>query len=164
MQLKSIDKEGGVPAMDVLIRPAKKVDMPSMCLLLSELFSIEADFSPDRQKQATGISLLLNDKSDLSIVLVAEKGEEIVGMCSVQTLISTAQGGPVGLLEDLIVRKDSRGNGIGKRLLSEIFRWCATKNISRLQLLRDLDNESALKFYECNGWAETRLVCMRKTL
>jgi len=148
--------------MDVLIRPAKTADIPRMCGLLSELFSIESDFSPDSQKQAKGLSLLLTDSSGLSAVLVAEEGDEIIGMCSVQTLISTAQGGPVGLLEDLIVRKDQRGNGIGTRLLSAIFRWCKTKNISRLQLLGDADNESALKFYAVNGWADTNLVCMRK--
>ena len=73
-------------------------------------------------------------------MLVAEKGDEIVGMCSVQILISTAQGGPVGLLEDLIVRKGHRGNGIGTRLLSEIFIWYDAKYISRLQLLRDADS------------------------
>ena len=148
--------------MDVLIRPAKPSDIPRMCGLLSELFSIESDFSPDSQKQATGLSLLLGDASGTLIVLVAEKGEEIVGMCSVQTLISTAQGGPVGLLEDLIVRKGHRGKGIGTRLLSEIYRWCDAKNISRLQLLRDVDNEHALRFYAGNGWADTNLVCMRK--
>ena len=150
--------------MKLIVRQGTQEDISAMCSLLSELFSIEADFSPDLQKQSTGLSLLLNDKSDLSIVLVAEKDDEIIGMCSVQTLISTAEGGPVGLLEDLIVRKEHRGNGIGTRLLSEIFRWCATKNISRLQLLRHLDNKRALKFYAGNGWAETRLVCMRKTL
>ena len=148
--------------MDVLIRPAKTADIPRMCGLLSELFSIESDFSPDSQKQAKGLNLLLADRSGLSAVLVAEKGDEIVGMCSVQTLISTAQGGPVGLLEDLIVTKEHRGNGIGTRLLSEIFRWCDTKNISRLQLLRDEDNERALKFYARSGWSSTCLVCMRK--
>jgi GNAT superfamily N-acetyltransferase len=148
--------------LNVLIRPAKSADIPGLCALLSELFSIESDFSPDSQKQAEGLSLLLSDRSGLSAVLVAEEGEEIIGMCSVQTLISTAQGGPVGLVEDLIVRKDHRGNGIGTRLLSAIFRWCKTKNISRLQLLRDADNESALKFYACSGWSSTRLVCMRK--
>ena len=106
----------------------------------------------------------MNDKSGLSIVFVAEKVDEIIGMCSVQTLISTAEGGPAGLLEDLIVRKDHRGNGIGTRLLSETLRWCDKKNISRLQLLRDADNGSALKFYGGNGWSSTRLVCMRKML
>lgn len=134
-----------------------------MCGLLSELFSIESDFSPDSQKQTKGLSLLLGDTSGLSAVLVAEKGDEIVGMCSVQILISTARGGPVGLMEDLIVRKGHRGNGIGTRLISEIFRWCDAKNISRLQLLRDVDNEHALKFYAGKGWSSTNLVCMRKT-
>ena len=148
--------------MDVLIRPAETADIPGMCGLLSELFLIESDFSPDSQKQATGLSLLLTGKAGLSAVMVAEKDDEIIGMCSVQMLISTAEGGPVGLLEDLVVRKDHRGRGIGTKLLSEIFRWCALKNISRLQLLRDVDNESALKFYACNGWSSTNLVCMRK--
>ena len=40
-------------------------------------------------------------------------------MCTVQTLISTAEGGPVGLVEDVIVRADYRGHGIGARLLTE---------------------------------------------
>lgn len=95
-------------------------------------------------------------------MLVAEEADEIIGMFSVQTLISTSEGGPVGLLEDLIVRKDRRESAIGTRLLSAIFRWCKTKNISRLQLLRDVDNERALKFYAVNGWSSTNLVCMRK--
>jgi GNAT superfamily N-acetyltransferase len=150
--------------MNFSVRRATSDDILAMCDLLCDLFSMESDFCADSQKQAAGLSLLLADRSGLSAVLVAEKGDEIVGMCSVQTLISTAQGGPAGLLEDLIVRKDHRGNGIGTRLLSEIFRWCDTKNISRLQLLRDLDNETALKFYAGNGWTDTRLVCMRKML
>jgi GNAT superfamily N-acetyltransferase len=150
--------------MNFSVRRATSDDILAMCDLLSELFSMESDFCSNSQKQAAGLSLLLADRSGLSTVLVAEKGDEIVGMCSVQTLISTAQGGPVGLLEDLIVRKDHRRNGIGTRLLSEIFRWCDTKNISRLQLLRDSDNRNALIFYDDNGWSSTRLVCMRKML
>jgi GNAT superfamily N-acetyltransferase len=150
--------------MDFSVRLAKADDIPQMCGLLSELFSIESDFSPDRGKQVRGLNLLLSDRSGSTIVLVAERGDEIIGMCSVQMLISTAEGGPAGLLEDLIVRKDHRGKGIGSRLLSEIFTWCLTKNISRLQLLRDTDNERALKFYMRYGWRDTGLVCMRKFL
>ncbi|MDA8078162.1 MAG: GNAT family N-acetyltransferase [Nitrospiraceae bacterium] len=150
--------------MDFAIRPARADDIPQMCDFLAELFSIESDFSPDRGKQARGLELLLSNAVGSSIVLVAEKGDEIVGMCSVQALISTAEGGPVGLLEDLVVKKDHRGKGIGKRLLSEILGWCAGKNISRIQLLADVDNERALNFYAGNGWADTNLVCMRKML
>jgi ribosomal protein S18 acetylase RimI-like enzyme len=150
--------------MDVLIRPAITADIPQMCDLLSDLFSIESDFSPDSQKQASGLGLLLDNRNGSSAILVAERNEEVIGMCTVQAVISTAQGGPVGLIEDLVVKREHRGNGIGTRLLSEIVRWCALKNITRLQLLRDADNKSAFEFYTRNGWSSTRLVCMRKML
>lgn len=148
--------------MKLTVRRATHEDIPQMCGLLSELFSIESDFSPDREKQARGLELLLSDTAGASVILVADRGEKIIGMCSVQTLISTAEGGPVGLLEDLVVRKDHQGHGIGTKLLFEIFRWCDTKNISRIQLLRDADNERARKFYADNGLSNTSLVCMRK--
>ncbi len=147
--------------MDLLIRRATPADIPQMCDLLSELFSIESDFSPDRRRQAKGLNLLLDDASGSSALFIAEEDGEIVGMCSVQTLVSTAEGGPVAMLEDVIVRKERRRKGIGKMLLSKVVRWCAGKNISRLQLLRDVDNEPALKFYAGNGWTGTNLTCMR---
>ncbi len=150
--------------MDIAIRPARRGDIPLMCDLLSELFTIESDFSPDRTKQARGLNLLLSGVFGLSVVLVAENGGRVVGMCSVQVLVSTAEGGSVGLIEDLIVQKELRGNGIGARLLSGILEWSRDNNISRLQLLRDADNTKALSFYAANGWRDTKLACMRKLL
>ncbi len=150
--------------MNFTIRPARASDIPGMCDLLAELFSIESDFCADRKRQSRGLELLLCDTSGASIVFVAEKGDEIAGMCSVQILISTAEGGPVGLLEDLVVKSKYRGNGIGTRLLSEIVGWSAKKNLSRLQLLRDTDNIGALKFYAGNDWNDTKLICMRRHL
>ncbi len=150
--------------MDFLIRQAGIDDIPQMCSLLSELFSIEIDFKPDRERQARGLIILISDTSGSSIVLVAENDDKIIGMCSVQTLVSTAEGGIVGLLEDLIVHRDYRGNAVGTKLLSGITKWCRTKNISRLQLLRDMDNIKAMDFYIDKGWMNTNLICMRKFL
>ncbi|MBI5633270.1 MAG: GNAT family N-acetyltransferase [Nitrospirae bacterium] len=150
--------------MGFSIRPAREDDIPRICDLLTELFSIEADFTADREKQSRGLSLLLQDRSGSSVVIVAERDNEVIGVCSVQTLISTAEGGPVGLLEDLIVQKHYRGNGIGTELLAWIGRWCMAKKIRRLQLLRDSANNKALEFYVRNGWNSTSLVCMRKLL
>ncbi len=150
--------------MDFSIRPAKEDDIPRICDLLSELFSIEADFTADREKQARGLDLLLQDRSGSSLVVVAETEGAVIGVCSMQTLISTAEGGLAGLIEDLIVQDRYRGNGIGSQLLAWIYRWCMTKNISRLQLLRDAANDQALDFYNQNGWNSTSLVCMRKLL
>ncbi|GBE00461.1 putative acetyltransferase [bacterium BMS3Abin07] len=150
--------------MEFSVRQARFEDIPDMCRLLEELFLIEKDFMPDMEKQERGLSLLVNDKSGRSLVVVADNGIKIIGMCSVQLLFSTAEGGNTGLVEDLVVRKDSRGRGIGKGLLAGICRWCKDHGISRLQLLRDVSNIKALTFYSKLGWKETDLTCMRRFL
>jgi N-acetylglutamate synthase-like GNAT family acetyltransferase len=146
---------------NIKIRKAYKSDIPQMCDLLTELFSIEADFIADPDKQARGLQLLLEDESS-SLVLVAAVENEVVGMCSVQTLISTSEGGLVGLVEDVVVKTDYRSKGVGTALLSEIFSWCKEKGITRVQLLADRDNQQALDYYVSRKWIYTNLICMRR--
>ena len=146
---------------NIKIRKAYQSDIPQMCDLLTELFSIEADFVADPGKQARGLQLLLEDESG-SLVLVAAVENEVVGMCSVQTLRSTSEGGLVGLVEDVVVKTDYRRKGAGNALLSEIFSWCEEKGITRVQLLADRDNQEALDFYASREWIFTNLICMRK--
>ena len=163
-ECRNLKPEGpSIRKMDAyyVTRTAESRDIPGMCVLLSELFSIENDFNPDAEKQARGLSYLIRDRKDTSIVIVAETGGDIIGMCSVQTLISTSEGGTVGLLEDLIVKKEFRGRGVGTELLCAIFQWCERRKISRVQLLRDIDNKDAHDFYLSQGWDDTKLVSMR---
>ncbi|MDA8086869.1 MAG: GNAT family N-acetyltransferase [Nitrospiraceae bacterium] len=148
---------------EIVIRRAGISDVPEMCGLLKELFSMESDFEPEPEKQGKGLGALINARNS-ALVLVAEKGGRVLGMCSVQILISTAEGGRVGLLEDLVVRSGARGAGIGSALLSEALKWCAFKGLLRVQLLRDESNSAALGFYTNRGWSGTHLVCMRKGL
>lgn len=131
-----------------------------MTRLLGELFSIEQDFTLDEVKQRAGLQQLL--ASDGSCVLVAEFKQRVVGMCSVQTLVSTAEGGKVGLLEDLVIDRDYRGQGIGQNLLQALEQWAAVHGIPRLQLLADRHNHEALAFYRNRGWSETSLLGLRK--
>jgi ribosomal protein S18 acetylase RimI-like enzyme len=103
----------------ISIRTAKPGDINQLVALLKSLFAIEADFDFDRDKQTRGLQLLL--KSDQACILVAEANDDkkLLGMCSIQTLISTAEGGAVGLLEDLVVDADFRNQGIGTKLLAD---------------------------------------------
>ena len=146
---------------NIKIRKAYQSDISQMCDLLNELFSIEADFVAAPDKQARGLQLLLEDK-DRSLVLVAAVGNEVVGMCSVQTLLSTSEGSLVGLVEDVVVRNDYRGKGVATSLLANIFSWCEEKGITRVQLLADRGNQEALDFYVSREWIHTNLICMRK--
>lgn len=152
-----VPPEGGY----VLIREAQVEDIPTLCSLLHELFSIEADFVPERAKQAAGLEMLIRE-GDRSCVMVAELNGIVVGMCSCQLVISTAQGGPAGLLEDLIISHPYRGQGIGPKLLRAIETWAKMQGASRVQLLADRTNTSALEFYLKNEWKRTQLICLRR--
>jgi GNAT superfamily N-acetyltransferase len=150
--------------MDITIRPAKPDDISRMCDLLADLFTLESDFKPDVEKQAAGLSLLVTYPSASSLVLVAVLDRKVVGMATVQTLVSTAEGGPVGVVEDVIVDHELRCRGIGTLLLKRIIAWSRSRNLKRLQLLADHDNGPALDFYAKYGWSTTRLSCLRKML
>lgn len=150
--------------MKALIRQARPDDIPGICGLLSELFSIETDFDPDPVKQALGARSMIDDAAGGTLLLVAESGSTVVGMATVQTLISTADGGRVGLVEDVVVAKEFRGQGIGSLMIEHLTKWAKEQKMKRLQLLADKDNLPALAFYHDRAWKKTSLICLRKLL
>ena len=143
------------------MRPARPADVDALVALLGDLFSIEADFRPDPDRQRRGLALLLDDRAR-AIVLVAERGRRVVGMVTAQLVISTAEGAPSAWVEDMIVDAAERGRGAGRALLEELERRAAALGATRLQLLADRENGPALGFYARLGWAPTRLVCLRR--
>lgn len=144
------------------IRTATKDDIPAMAELLHQLFAIEVDFTPDYTKQACGLELLLN--RDTAKIFVVEVDGHVAGMCSVQVIISTALGGKVGAVEDVVIDVGHRGNGIGSALMQTVEQWAIQEGLGRLQLLADKDNGSALCFYRQQGWTHTNLIGWTKLL
>jgi GNAT superfamily N-acetyltransferase len=149
---------------DVIVRPARPDDILRMCELLDQLFTLESDFEPKIEKQVQGLSRLINAPEGKTLVLVAVVQGLVVGMASAQTFISTAEGGRVGFIEDVVVDRKYRRTGIGTRLLREIVDWSRVVRLTRLQLLADLDNQPALDFYSSQKWTSTHLSCLRLPL
>ncbi|MDO9057054.1 MAG: GNAT family N-acetyltransferase [Sulfuricurvum sp.] len=129
-----------------MIRRACYDDIDAMAGLLSELFAIEDDFSIDIEKQSRGLKLLLDTPS--AILLVVESKEGVIGMATLQTLISTAMGEKVGLIEDVIVSEAYRGTGIGKALLEALIAESEGAGLKRLALGADHRNHKAIAFYQ----------------
>jgi GNAT superfamily N-acetyltransferase len=144
------------------VRPALQGDLDTLVELLQELFAIEQDFAPDPDRQRKGLMLFLEGCGKHRCVLVAEWQGRVVGMAILQILISTGEGEPVGLVEDVVVQTPYRGRGIGKCLLEALADWAVAHGLVRLQLLADRENRPALDFYHRIGWVNTQLVCLRK--
>ena len=146
----------------IAIRPARLADLDALVDLLGLLFSIEADFDFDPIRQRQGLLLMLDHNG--AIVLVAEAKGEVIGMCSGQLTISTAEGGPALLVEDVVVALSWQGQGIGRTLMAALEQWAGNRKARRLQLLADGNNQGALEFYKKNGWQATELICLRRRL
>ncbi|MBL0699265.1 MAG: GNAT family N-acetyltransferase [Desulfosarcina sp.] len=144
-----------------IIRQAGPSDINQMTYLLEELFSIEEDFTFNESAQRQGLLMMLDD-NEKRCIMVAASGDQIIGMCSAQLLVSTAEGGMAALIEDMFVAKSYRGQGIAKRLLLSIEKWAYKKKAKRMQLLADRNNINALDFYKKQKWAATQLICLRK--
>jgi GNAT superfamily N-acetyltransferase len=148
---------------NVTIRQAVIGDIQRMTELLEQLFAIETDFTAEPHKQRRGLEMMLGDESNRCIMVAASDGE-VVGMCTAQLVVSTAEGALSGWVEDLVIDVRFRGEGIGRSLLAAVQDWCHTQGATRVQLLADRENAPALTFYRKQGWQPTQLTAWRKRL
>ncbi len=130
--------------------------------LLKQLFAIETDFKIDDQRHHRGLSLLLDGCGKHRCVKVAEVDGDVVGMGTAQLLISTAEGSVVALIEDIVVDAHWRQKGIGREMMACLEKWALDQGVTRLQLLADRTNFSALDFYDRIGWLPTKMICLRR--
>ena len=112
-------------AAPLKIRRARVTDLPVLVELLCQLFSIETDFAVRPDRHARGLRLLLGSvRRGRAYVAVAETQGEVIGMATLQTVVSTAEGARSGWIEDVVIREDRRGAGIGRLLIAAtVRRW-----------------------------------------
>ncbi len=149
--------------MAISITSAGAGDMEAMVKLLSLLFSIEQDFSPDEAAQRRGLQLLLDTPEQAQIFVAHDEAARVIGMVSAQLVISTAVGARSAWIEDMVVLEEFRGRGVGKALLARATEWAKFKGAKRVQLVADADNAPALDFYKHLGWQPTRLYVWKKS-
>lgn len=142
---------------------ATEADLPAMADLLYELFTLESDFKPEREKQLRGLKLIL-DTPAIGRLFVLRVDGRVVGMANALITVSTAQGAPVLLLEDVIVSRATRGGGLGRRLVEHVCDWARAQGMARVTLLADKDNAPALAFYDRLGFESSAMVVRRKPL
>ena len=96
------------PSLDTRIEPATLDDLPALVDLVMALMEMEEDFEPDRDKQEHGLKLIL-EQPNRGRIFVLRTDHALIGMVNLLFTISTAEGGFVILLEDLVIHPEHRG-------------------------------------------------------
>lgn len=139
----------------VIIRNAQLADIPALNELLTCLFEQEDEFSPDRQAQTRALTQILSHPEVGQILVSCETHNaehKITGMVSLLFSVSTALGGKVALLEDMVVSEGYRQQGIGASLLQAAIQEAKRQHCRRITLLTDKHNIHAHAFYEKHGF------------
>ena len=147
----------------IVIEPATAHDLDELSDLLGELFEAESDFRPNKDKQLRGLRLIF-EEPNRGRVFVLRRDHSIVGMINLLFTISTAEGGFVILLEDLVIHKAYRDQGYGSQLLEHAIDFARQKHFLRITLLTDRPEIKSQAFFKRHGFFESAMIPMRLLL
>lgn len=135
--------------MDFSIRLATREDAQSIHDLIVEL----AVFEKEPNAVEITVEDILNDGFGVDkkfVCFVAEQNSKVVGIALVYMRYSTWKG-RVLHLEDLIVKQNMRGTGLGTALLDQVVKYAYRLKVKRVSWEVIDWNEPAIKFYEQKG-------------
>lgn len=162
----SAPESSPVPAaVDVTprVEPATLDDLPALVELVMDLFSKSDDFKPDRDAQERGLKLIL-EQPNRGRIFVVRTDDRIFGMVNLLFTISTARGGFVILMEDVVIHPDHRGQGYGAMLVDYVTEFAKQKNFKRITLLTDRVSAESQEFFKKHGFEYSNMIPMRKII
>jgi GNAT superfamily N-acetyltransferase len=124
------------------------------------LFAQEAEFRPDRAAQERGLAMIVGHP-ETGRILVLREGGRVIGTACLLFSVSTALGERVATLEDVVLRPEVRGRGLGHKLLEGVAEFARANGIKRITLLTDADNARAQALYAKHGFAKSGMTVMR---
>ena len=114
----------------------------------TDYMMFEAD---ERPKDINRVKDMINPSiNGDDLLLIAVEDENIIGFLSAQRGIPRKIKHTAYIV--IGIRKNFRGNGIGKKLFLELDLWAKENNVSRLELTVMCTNSIAKQLYEKNGF------------
>lgn len=134
----------------VNIREAVSADVPLICALIRELAEYEK-LLHEAIATEDDIRRSLFGPRPYAEALIAEVDNKPVGFALFFHNFSTFHGRPGLYLEDLFVRPEARGAGVGRKLLEYLARLAVQRNCARFEWAVLDWNTSAIEFYQKLG-------------
>ncbi len=131
----------------MIVRDMEKGDIPQLAQLYNQFWDeetshVEAMYNKFEKLQGNGPYILLSAVEDNRLIgtVMGVICEELYGECKAFLVV-----------ENLIVDKSYRNQGVGKALVFELERRVAGK-CTQVILVTEADRDDALKFYESVGY------------
>jgi ribosomal protein S18 acetylase RimI-like enzyme len=148
--------------MDVTFRPATHADLDPLLEMMRGLY--EHDRQPfDRETARRATLELLGDES-LGRLWLMEAAGASVGYIVLTYGFSIEFHGRDALVDELFVRSEFRGQGLGRRALEFVAAECLARGIHAVHLVVDHANERAQAVYRAFGFAAHQRHVMTKWL
>ena len=147
----------------IQITEATLSDIPYLCKLLDILFTQEVEFKHNEEAQQRGLTAIINHP-ETGQILVAQRAGNVIGMVNLLYTVSTALGGRVALLEDMVVVPDARHMGVGSQILKRAIQVAQNNGCKRITLLTDGTNHPAQIFYQKHGFEISSMLALRLRL
>jgi GNAT superfamily N-acetyltransferase len=106
---------------------------------------------------------LFLEQPELGFVWLAYDERGVSAVCVVCYAISTSMGAVVAKLDDVSVKANRRGGGIGTAMLEQLKEQLRKEGVTRIDVAAHIDNPEARRFYEKLGFVslhEERLACV----
>ncbi len=94
---------------------------------------------------------------DLIKLFLIEYENKVIGFANIMIIFSVWAHGKAIVLDDLFIKDEYRGKGIGREVLKYIELYAKENGYNRLQFQSELTNHNAFKFYTRIGYSSTKM-------
>lgn len=142
--------------MTITVRDARPGDEETVAQLIREL---AASFAETSEVSAAFVAEYLATP-DVG-ALLAEQDGVAVGLLTYSLYCGLYHAGPWGLLDELVVRKEARRQGVGHELLNEVVRRFQAAGCKEASVSLAFENEAARALYRKHGFTDEALLLER---
>ncbi len=153
--------------MEIVIRSAKKEDLPTLLDFEQKIIEAELPMDPTlkTEERINYYDIGAYITSDHTEVVVAEIDNEIVGSGygQIRDRLDYFKQKQLGYIGFMYVKEAHRGKGVSQKIIQYLYDWFKTKDLEEIRLTVYDKNPRAIRAYEKVGF-EKHLIEMRINL